>query len=96
MAEDCDSVGVERAAPGKVVRASDLRARMDTYREYGNVNVGVSCGLDGLEKNWRSAKGMMHIIVGIPSHGKALDVRTPILTTDGWKKMGDIEVGDVV
>lgn len=28
--------------------------------------------------------------------GKALDIETPILTTNGWKKMGDLIVGDVV
>ncbi len=28
--------------------------------------------------------------------GKALDVATPILTTEGWRTMGDIAVGDVV
>ncbi|ATS92612.1 terminase large subunit [Mycobacterium phage MISSy] len=29
-------------------------------------------------------------------NGKALDVETPILTGNGWKKMGDIQVGDYV
>lgn len=28
--------------------------------------------------------------------GKALDIRTPILTKDGWKTMKDINVGDIV
>lgn len=28
--------------------------------------------------------------------GKALDIQTPILTTTGWKKMGDLQVGDLV
>jgi hypothetical protein len=28
--------------------------------------------------------------------GKALDINTPILTRDGWKKMSDIQVGDFV
>lgn len=28
--------------------------------------------------------------------GKALDIRTPILTKDGWKTMKDIKVGDIV
>lgn len=29
-------------------------------------------------------------------HGKALHVDTPIFTLDGWKRMGDIKVGDYV
>lgn len=28
--------------------------------------------------------------------GKALDIKTPILTKDGWKTMGNIKVGDIV
>ena len=33
---------------------------------------------------------------GAAGGGKALDVRTPIPTPDGWSTMGDLEVGDVV
>nr|WP_207949680.1 terminase TerL endonuclease subunit [Mycobacterium eburneum] len=29
-------------------------------------------------------------------NGKALDVATPLLTGDGWRKMGDLRVGDTV
>ena len=31
-----------------------------------------------------------------PQHGKALQVDTPVLTTDGWKRHGDLQVGDYV
>lgn len=31
-----------------------------------------------------------------PRHGKALEVNTPIPTPDGWKRIGDLKVGDVV
>lgn len=31
-----------------------------------------------------------------PQHGKALQVDTPVLTTDGWKRHGDLRVGDFV
>ena len=39
-----------------------------------------------------------HLVTGtgIPSHGKALDVNTPIPTPDGFVKMGDLKIGDSV
>jgi predicted phage terminase large subunit-like protein len=36
------------------------------------------------------------MIFTAPRHGKALAVFTPILTTDGWKTIGDLTVGDFV
>lgn len=35
-------------------------------------------------------------ITGAPGGGKALDIETPILTTIGWKNMGELNVGDYV
>lgn len=40
--------------------------------------------------------GELWIVAGWTSHAKALDVETPLATTDGWKTMGTIEVGDRV
>ena len=44
------------------------------------------------------AKGKIKklIVTMPPQHGKALPIETPILTTRGWKKHGDLEVGDYV
>ena len=36
------------------------------------------------------------IIQAPPQHGKALQVDTPVLTTKGWKRHGDLQVGDYV
>lgn len=36
------------------------------------------------------------IVTVMRQQGKALDCRTPILTTDGWKTMGAVQVGDSV
>ena len=43
-----------------------------------------------LRQDWRT------IIVGAEGASKALDVDTPLLTTDGWKTMGSVSVGDYV
>jgi Rad3-related DNA helicase len=38
-----------------------------------------------------------HLILEAPTGvGKALDVETPIPTLDGWKRMGDLVIGDMV
>ncbi|MBI2760793.1 MAG: hypothetical protein HYX51_05140, partial [Chloroflexi bacterium] len=42
-----------------------------------------------------STEGRLVVEAGTGT-GKALDVDTPILTSDGWKRMGDVVVGDVV
>ena len=36
------------------------------------------------------------IIQAPPQHGKALRIDTPVLTTQGWKKHGDLQIGDYV
>lgn len=36
------------------------------------------------------------LLTGSAGGGKALHVETPVLTTDGWKTMGTVEVGDFV
>ena len=36
------------------------------------------------------------IWLGFNSGGKALDIETPIATSEGWKTMGGVEVGDIV
>ena len=36
------------------------------------------------------------IIQAPPQHGKALQIDTPVLTTKGWKRHGDLQVGDYV
>ena len=36
------------------------------------------------------------IVQAPPQHGKALQIDTPVLTTKGWKRHGDLAVGDYV
>ncbi len=44
----------------------------------------------------RVIKGeIRRLIINIaPRYGKAIDINTPMLTTKGWKKAGDVQVGD--
>jgi len=48
-----------------------------------------------LDDNFRGAYQVL-IIVSPPQHGKACEYNTPVLTTKGWKKHGDLDVGDYV
>lgn len=54
----------------------------------------------GLSEDFDNAigfvKGHLSVWTGIPNHGKALDVDTPIPTPSGFRSMGDLEVGDEV
>ena len=65
---------------------------------------GMCCILEGrfkgdpfpLENRLAFRDGEVTIWGGINGHGKALDLNTPIPTTEGWKKMGDVHPGDYV
>ncbi|MCK9435600.1 MAG: phage terminase large subunit [Synergistaceae bacterium] len=42
-------------------------------------------------------RGNARIIITMPPrHGKALEISTPILTTDGWRRIDELKVGDFV
>lgn len=45
---------------------------------------------------WLIERGERMLVVAGESGGKALDVETPILTLNGWSKMGDLLPGDYV
>ena len=57
---------------------------------------GESTGWPGLDQLIRIAPGQTNVWTGIPGHGKALALNTPIPTPSGWTTMGDISVGDEV
>lgn len=48
-----------------------------------------------LDEDFKGAFQIL-IIVASPQHGKACEDNTPVLTTTGWKRHGDLAVGDYV
>jgi len=51
---------------------------------------------DSLAKySWDSEEPHL-LIAGSSGSGKALEVNTPIYTANGWRRMGDVKVGDIV
>jgi replicative DNA helicase len=71
--------------------ASDVMAY---YRE-GRTR-GLSTGFYNLDQLLTISPAQLTIVTGIPSHGKALAIDTPIPTPTGWVTMGDLKPGDTV
>jgi len=59
-------------------------------------STGLQLGMGSLDDHISFAEGLLYVFTGIPAHGKALDINTPIPTINGWKNMEYIEVGDVL
>lgn len=78
-----------------VLRVQDLATALVDYYHNGRQR-GLSTGWPALDQFFTISPGQFTSITGIPSHGKALDIRTPIPTPVGWKSMGDLKVGDYV
>jgi replicative DNA helicase len=81
--------------PGELVDPETLRAEIDDFYING-YRKGMPTGWPTLDEHWTIRKGELTVITGIPGHGKALALDTPIPTPDGWTTMGDIQPGDVV
>ena len=80
--------------------ASDLKTLLDeTMRQLeqnsGRMITGVETGFFELDEMLSGLqRGEMIIIAARPSMGKAQPVDTPVLTTRGFKPMGELRVGD--
>lgn len=105
--KDENEVLVKHGKGALIDRLADLKLfpieGVFTIRDIGNeiddlydngLDKGIDLGIDGFKLN--IVKGYVTTITGIPSHGKALSIDTDILTIDGYKKMKDIQIGDVV
>jgi len=56
----------------------------------------LDIGIPLLRQHVRLARGTVSVVTGIPNHGKALDIDTPIPTPSGWTTMGALQPGDQV
>ncbi|HEY0752360.1 MAG TPA: helicase C-terminal domain-containing protein [Ktedonobacteraceae bacterium] len=84
--------------------SSDLQHRVEADLRQGGV---LSVALSGYEERPAQiemaalvahsiAENVPAIIEASTGTGKALDVDTPMPTPDGWKRMGDLRIGDLV
>ena len=53
-------------------------------------------GFPGMDEHYRLRPGDLVVVTGIPSHGKALSLDTPIPTPNGWSTMAAIDIDDEI
>ena len=78
-----------------IIKPADLKVDLLNLYRHG-AQGGASTGWKELDKCYTVRPGELTIVVGIPGHGKALSVETPLPTPNGWVLMKDIQEGDVV
>ena len=78
-----------------IIEVNQLHENIYNIYEHG-FKRGLSTGWSCLNKFYTVRPGELTIVSGIPSHGKALSIDTEILTINGFKKMEDIHIGNII
>lgn len=84
--------------PGEIVKAA-ARHRLINFARYMQPDLALEpfhVVYYTLLDMFAHGKIQKMIVQMPPQHGKALPVDTPVLTTKGWKKHGDLQPGDYV
>ncbi|REE97228.1 replicative DNA helicase [Thermomonospora umbrina] len=85
-----DYVPLSEIMPGALDEIEAIGSR-------GGQMVGVPTGFSDLDALTNGLHpGQMVIVAARPAIGKALAIDTPLPVVDGWKSMGDIQIGDQV
>ena len=79
--------------PDGVNELLDVEQELD-YLFLNGFQKGCTIGIESFDEIISFKTGLLTIVTGVPSHGKALDLETPLPSPNGWIKMGDIKVGD--
>jgi hypothetical protein len=61
----------EEKKKSRIITVESLRETMNSYRQFGANDRGVSTGWSGLDEHYRPAKGQFNVVTGIPGHGKS-------------------------
>lgn len=89
---------IKAAAPIPIVGvfgADDFGDEFERMYDEGMPS-GLSTGWDCVDEHMRVQPGQLLVVTGIPGHGKALALDTPIPSPYGWTDMGALERGDIV
>lgn len=89
---DCFNNAVEFRPEG-INELIDIEQSLD-YLFLNGLQKGCTIGMENFDNIMSFKTGLLTIVTGVPSHGKALDLETPLPSPNGWIKMGDIKVGD--
>lgn len=78
-----------------IVEISEIYDKIDELYEKG-LQRGLSTGWMNLDDYYTVRPAEITVITGVPSHGKALDIKTIIPTLHGFKTMEEIKIGDIL
>ena len=79
--------------PKGIIELSDVSTGLDDLF-FNGLQRGMTIGIPTLDEILSFKTGMLTIVTGVPTHGKALSLDTPLPTPYGWTTMGDVKVGD--
>lgn len=79
--------------PEGILEVSDVENELDYLFDNG-YEAGIKVGDKALDEIVSFKTGLLTIVTGVPSHGKALSLDTPLPSPQGWINMGDIKLGD--
>lgn len=80
---------------GELVHNRDAQGQDAAWKRAPHIEVMEKAILRALDKDINPQGGRLIITVSVRA-GKALEVTTPVSTSDGWKSIGEIVEGDVV
>jgi 5S rRNA maturation endonuclease (ribonuclease M5) len=105
-ANDCLKIegyeGIQKYIANKIEFPLEGVFSVDDYSDeiddfyYNGLPIGAKIGVPEVDDLVSFHKGYICGVTGIPSHGKALALDTPIPTINGMKTMKDIKDGDIV
>ena len=79
--------------PDGIQELSDVENELDSIFSNG-LQRGAMVGIPSVDKILSFKTGMLNVVTGVPSHGKALHIEELLKTPNGWTTMGDVKVGD--
>lgn len=79
--------------PDGIQELVDVESSLDDIFHNG-LQKGATVGIPSVDKIVSFKTGMLNVVTGVPSHGKALHIDEPLKTPNGWTTMGDVKVGD--
>lgn len=80
-------------APKGLQSLDDVESQLD-FMFHNGLQKGATIGVPSIDKILSFKTGLLTVVTGIPSHGKALSLDTPLPTPYGWTTMKDVKVGD--
>lgn len=79
--------------PEGIMELRDVETNLD-FLFHNGFQAGVKIGMPTIDQYLSFRIGMLVVVTGVPTSGKALSLDTPLPSPNGWINMGDIKIGD--